>query len=115
MCFLQTILKRADNELTKRIFLAQAKSPLKGDFYNLVKEDFENIGEEMNEKEISYRTVNEYKRDIKKKTRVAAFEYLKTKQSQHSKVRNIEYTQLETQPYIKSLLFTDKEVSLLFV
>ena len=40
MCFLHTILKRADNEITKWIYKAQSKSPLEGDFYNLVKDDF---------------------------------------------------------------------------
>ena len=34
--------------------------------------------------------------------------------TQHSKVRIINYTALETQGYIKSQLFTDKEVALLF-
>ena len=114
MCFLQTILKRADNEITKKIFKAQAKSPIKGDFYNLVKEDFENIGEPMNEAVIIATTVKAFKAHIKKKTEISAFESLQTMKTQHSKVRIINYTALETQGYIKSQLFTDKEVALLF-
>ena len=114
MCFLQTILKRADNEITKKIFKAQSKSPLKGDFYNLVKEDFRNIDEVMNEAAITETTVKAFKAHIKTKTRIAAFKYLEAKQSHHSKVKNIRYKALETQGYIKSHLFTDKDVSLLF-
>ena len=49
MCFLQTILKRDERELTKKVYRAQTKNPIDGDFYKLVKEDFKNIDEEIDE------------------------------------------------------------------
>ena len=97
ICFRQTILQRKDDELTKRVYKAQSKNPIDGDFYNLVKEDFENIGEEMNEMRIINTTAKTFKDHIKKKTRVATFAYLKAKQDQHSKVKNTSYTELKMQ------------------
>ena len=82
--------------------------------YELVKEDFENIGEELNEEEIIATPVQAFKRSIKEKTKLAALQYLQNKQSIHSKVKGIQYSTLETQGYITSPLFSDSEVSLLF-
>ena len=78
ICFLQTILQREDDELTKRVYKAQSKAPLEGDFYKLVKKDLENIGEEINETKIINTTVKSFKEHVKKKTRVAVLTYLKT-------------------------------------
>ena len=41
MNYLQTILKREDEELTKRVLKAQLEDALEGDFASLVKMDFE--------------------------------------------------------------------------
>ena len=62
----------------------------------------------------NYQLVKTYKTRIKEKTKIAAFAFLQSKQKLHSKVTNIKYTKLETQGYITSPIFTDKEVSLLF-
>ena len=48
------------------------------------------------------------------KIKIAATKYLKEKQSKHSKVKGIKYDKLETQQYMKSQLFTNDEVNLLF-
>ena len=41
MLYLKTILDRHDNELTKRVFSAQAKYNVPGDWYQIIKSDFE--------------------------------------------------------------------------
>ena len=51
----------------------------------------------MNEMKIINTTAKTFKDHIKKKTRVAAFAYLKAKQDQHSKVKNTSYTELKMQ------------------
>ena len=114
MCFLQIILRRKDSELTKRVYKEQRENPLKGDFYTLVKEDFQNIGEVLDESNIVNTSIEAYKSQIKRKTRIAAFNYLQKKQSTHSKVRDVKYNTLQVQKYITSPLFSDREVSLLF-
>ena len=45
---------------------------------------------------------------------IAAFQDLKERQRKHSKVKDIHYDKLETQQYMKSQLFTNEEVNLLF-
>ena len=114
MIYLQTLLKRSNSELTKRIYLAQKQNPNKGDFYCLVMKDFEIIGETLNEKEITNKSKLSHKNHIKQKVRNAALLYLKEKQQKHSKIKNIEYEKLETQKYMISSLFRNNEVNLLF-
>ena len=114
LIYLQTILKRSNSELTKRIYLAQKEEPTKGDFYCLVLKDFQMIGETLNENEIECKSKMSYKNFIKQRIKNAAFEYLIRKQESHSKVKDIQYKKLEIQTYITSPLFSNSEVSLLF-
>ena len=83
MTYLHTILVRSDSEITKRVFIAQKEAPTKGDFINLVKEDYEKIGETLDTERIANTTKETHKRNIKSKIRIAAFQYLKEKQSNH--------------------------------
>ena len=46
-----------------------------------------------------------------KHIRIAAFEYLTTKQVSHSKVNTIKYTKQETQKYMVSPIFLNEEVN----
>ena len=114
MIYQQTILKRNEEELTKRVYKAQSENPIFGDFYHLVKSDWELIGETMNEEYIRTSNKNTYKKHIKKKIREAAFMYLKDQQKMHSKIKDIEYKKFETQGYMNSPLFTNDEVNLLY-
>ena len=114
MTYLHTILTRSDNEVTKRVLIAQKESPTKGDFFNLVQEDYNKIGEILDIQQIENTSKERHKRYIKSKISISAFRYLKEKQSKHSKVKDIIYQKLEMQNYMKSPLFTNEEVSLLF-
>ena len=111
--YLHTILTRSNTELIKRVYNAQKEKPTKGDFYNLVKNDFLEIEEDMNEEKIASTTKHTFKRNIKMKIKIAATRYLKEKQNKHSKVKSIKYDKLKTQKYMKSPLFTNDEVNLL--
>ena len=48
MMYLQTILNRSDEELTKRVYNAQKKNPLEGDWVKMVEKDFEVLGLRIN-------------------------------------------------------------------
>ena len=101
MIYLQTILKRQNSELTKRIYMAQKENPTKGDFFCLVLNDFKLIGEPMDENEIASKSSKCHKNYIKQRIREAAFGYLQEKQQNHSKIKEIQYQKLETQNYMK--------------
>ena len=62
LIYLQTLLKRHDSELTKRVYMCQKLNPLPGDWSLKIQEDFEIIGLMMNDKEIEDMTENEYKK-----------------------------------------------------
>ena len=51
MMYFQTIVKRSDQELIKRVYNAQRDDPVKGEWVNILKEDFKYIGEEVNEED----------------------------------------------------------------
>jgi hypothetical protein len=84
--------------------MKQKEFPSKGDYFNLVKDDFKLIGETMDETEIANKSKDSHKRNIKTRISNAAFQY---KQSQHTKVKDIIYEKLTTQEYMTSPLFTD--------
>ena len=112
--FLQTILKRDEEELTRRVFMAQLEDPLEGDFVELVKEDFREIDIPFDITFVESSGVEDYRRAIKNGIRKAALVHLKNKQKTHTKVKDIVYDKLEPQPYLRSPLFTNEENSLLF-
>ena len=112
--YLQTLLKRDDKELTKKILKAQLKNTSEGDFAQLVKSDFEQIKLPFDLKVIENTGMQTFKSLIKSKVKEAAFNYLNMKLENHSKVKDIKYSKLETQKYLTSQLFTNKETSLLF-
>ena len=114
MNFLQTILKRDDEELTNRILQAQIKSACPGDFIKLIEEDFQTIEVPLDISFVESSGVDFYKRFVKSKVTAAALKYLQNLQQKHSKVKNIKYSELKTQPYLTSPLFTNEETKLLF-
>merc|ERR1719300_603417 len=57
---------------------------------------------------------NSFKKFVKSKIRSAALSYLLELQQKHSKVKHIKYTQLKTQAYLKSQLFSNDDVKLIF-
>ena len=110
--YLQTILKRDDAELTKKVLLAQKKAPIKGDFIKLVETDSQNLGIDI--EAIQNISKQGLKKLVKIKAREAAFKYLVEKKNKHSKVKDIQYKELKTQNYLKSTLFSNDEATLLF-
>ena len=96
------------------MYNAQKSNPVKGDWIQYLKEDFEFIGEEVNEKLARETTKVDYKNIIKSKIRDEVFKVLKTTQGTHTKVNQIVYNTFKIQEYMKSHMLTNHEVSLLF-
>ena len=80
------ILKREETELVKRIYLEQTKNPKKGDFVELLKEDFKILDMLQNNEKIQKMNKNMYKQMIRKSIKNAALRYLTKKQESHSKI-----------------------------
>ena len=56
---------------------------------------------------------NAYKMLVKKKIKAAAFKYLKGLQANHSKVKDIQYSNLDIQTYMTCPTFTNDKVNML--
>ena len=114
MTYLQTILRRDNDELTKRVYIAQQSDPCEGDFAKLVQDDFNMVGMTYDQNLIEHTGVEIFKTTVKTKVREAALTYLKNIQQKHTKVKDIKYEELKTQQYLKSPLFSNSETSLLY-
>ena len=111
--YLYEILNRSDNELIKRVYLAQQENPLPGDFANLVESDCQKIGVLMNPDWVCVTPKYVFKKWLKQKVKEAAFNELSSIQASHSKVRDIVYYKLETQPYLNNSKFSNSDCELL--
>jgi hypothetical protein len=103
----QTILKREENELVKRIYNEQRKNPTVGDFVELVHEDFKMMNEVQDDAKIQNTNTGGYKKNVKASIRNAAFKYLTDALAKHSKVSHIKYQKLEIQKYMVSPIFSN--------
>ena len=82
-------------------------------FVELFINDLESLRITFNKAFIQNTGVEAFMCFIKKKITATAHAYLTDKQMNHSKVCDIKYQKLETQPYLTSNLFCDKETKLL--
>ena len=94
--------------------MTQKQNPSPGDFVKLVEEDFEKIGEEMDDNLIKHMGKQQFKTFVRNKIKEATLKYLQEKQAGHSKVNDIKYPKLLIQPYLSSSIFNNKECELLF-
>jgi hypothetical protein len=99
-----------------RVFNAQSESPLEGDFVKLVQKDFELINEIYNERLVTSMNKKQFKKWVKSKIKKAAFNALiEDKNSdKNKKINNIKYKKLQIQSYLKSKLFSNHEINILF-
>ena len=113
--YLQTILQRSEGELMRSIYQEMKADPIKGDWSELVKSDFENFNININEEQISEMEPNKYKSIIKEKVREYAFLQFKEMQAGHKKGRQNHHENLNfPQKYLLTNMLTNKQVSLLF-
>ena len=112
MLYLQTLLLRDDEEVTKRVLREQQQHPTPGDFTLLVKDDCRKMKIIYNENSIISAGIG-FKKQVKDTIRNIAFDELLDMQKQHSKILAIDYEKFEAQPYLKSSMFTNDDVSLL--
>ena len=67
LIYLRNIHKKHDNEIIKRVYIAQSSNPTEGDYALLVKEDFKLIDLAMDESAINAMGELQYRSHIKKK------------------------------------------------
>ena len=70
-------MTKSEDELTHRVYNAHKANPVKGDWIEYLKKDFELIGEDINEQVARETSKNDYKNIIKSKIREEVFKILK--------------------------------------
>ena len=107
--YMNHILQRNDNELVKKVLLAQKNNPVQGDFVKLVQNYLKELG-------LTYEQVSSSKMTkiaLKSHARNVAFNKLKEIQSKHTKVKHINYSIFQTQPYLQSEIMSQSEAEIL--
>ena len=74
--YLQTILKRNQTEVTRKMYNAQVQDPYKGDFCELVKKHIETLDLKLTNSEIENLSKTKLKKLVKTKVKNVAFKYL---------------------------------------
>jgi hypothetical protein len=108
------IVNSDDSETIKKIYIKQKEGTDKGDWFELVRNDFKFIGIEIIESEIRGIPKNVYKAKINKLIEKAAFEYMIKIKEGLTKLNKVKYNSLSLQGYLKSKLFSNKEINLLY-
>ena len=114
LLYLRHIVTLNDDETVKKVYEKQKAEANKGDWYKLIKKDFEFIGEDLDEDSVKMKTKNEYKKWVISKVKKAAFDAYIEEKNTLSKIRSLNYTKLETQLYLKDKMFDKEERKLLY-
>ena len=108
------ILNLEEDETVRRIYEKQKESCLKGDWIELVREDFKFMNIDMDENQIRNYPKEVYRQKIKKLIRKAAFKEMIEKKNSLSKIKDIKYKAFAIQSYLKSKNFNCQERNLLY-
>ena len=109
--YYQTIMKRDNEEITKRVVLSQMQSRIKGDFYMQVSKDMEDLNISDNDITSSRSSLEE---KVNKQATNIAFAYLQQLARKHSKVNENLYKDLKGMEYFNDARFSPDLVNLLF-
>ena len=99
--FLHYILNEDENSLIYKFLMAQSKNPGKNDWVTTVNEDLKKLDIQLNFEGIRKTSKSSFKKLVKEKVRIKAFHYLTQLQSTHSKSKDLKYSELELQDYLK--------------
>ena len=98
--FLKHILGKDKDELVLKVFQAQKDTPTSGDFIQLVEKDMINLNTSYEEIKNTNKIL--LKKHLKTNATSAAFRYLKGQLHKHKKIKHIQYSSLQMQPYLRS-------------
>ena len=100
--FLHYILNEDENSLVRRFLQAQMEGSERGDWVTTVRADMEELEMNMTLEDITMLSKSGWKELVSKKVQNRAFKYLSELKSTHSKARNLQYSRLRLQSYLKS-------------
>ena len=108
------IVNQNDEETIKKVYNKQKEEAVKGDWIKLIEKDFSFIGKEMDENKIKETSKSAYKKWIKREVKKAAFESYLKERNALSKIKDVQYSELKIQDYLKDKMFNRSERKLLY-
>jgi hypothetical protein len=108
------ILTRDKEETIYKIYYKQKEETVKGDWFQLLKSDFDFIKKEMDENEIASTPKSLYKEKIKKLIDKSVFEYFINQKRSHKKLNDVTYSNFKIQPYLITHTLNNKQKELLY-
>ena len=112
--YLHSLLRRNEDEMLSKFFMMQYNNPVKGDWTETVRADLKELNITENFMDIRSKTKEAFKKHVKQKARDVALEQLLDKKSKHSKMKNLEYTELKMQKYFQETQFTKEQTHFIF-
>ena len=100
--YLHHLVTRDKDEMLSKTFWTQWQYPVRGDWVLLVEEDLEMFGINNNLTWIKSKSKLSFKAIVKSKAKELALELLLNKKEKHSKMKNLQYTQIEMQKYLEN-------------
>ena len=83
-----------------QVFKATNENSVKNDFVHTFKKYLEKLSINLSFEEIKNMSDFKFKKLLKEKMKISAFEYLKVQQNKQEKIRKIKYEKLEMQEYL---------------
>ena len=100
--------------MLSKVFKTQWKYPVKDDWVNQVQQDLKDLDMILNLEEIRSKSTYTFKKQVKIKSKEFALEQLLILKSKHSKMENLEYTEIKLQNYLSNDSITVQEAKNLF-
>lgn len=98
--FLQYILKEDKNSMISKVLNATSDNPIKNDFVATCNKYLKKMDIECSFEEIEKMSKYTFKKMLKEKAKVAAFNYLTAQKVKQNKIEDISYSKLEMQTYL---------------
>ena len=99
--YLWYLLNEEDDSLIRQFLEAQISSPLKGDWYTTVRENMNHLELDISLEAIAATSKSTFKLMVKEAIMKKSLTYLQSLQNNHSKSKNIKYTNITLQPYLQ--------------
>ena len=114
LMYLHTILKRADNEITKQLYGVQKAIRTKDDWYRIVLENKKELKILHSDDEIANMSKDMFRTLVKKSVESRALSYLNSIAATHSKSEDLIKNKFERESYFDDCNFSKSETELLF-
>ena len=112
--YLHYLVNLKKEEMLHQFFIAQWENPAKNDWTETVKKDLECLGIKCDLKEIQKKKKEQFREMVKRSIKSVAFNYLMELKRKHSKMNNLQYTELKQQNYLSSKLVPPYKAKSLF-